>query len=192
MSRCPTTSQVTRTGCVSATSSDQSLRATSNAVSAPAATNCRDPVEAVRVKREPLGDQGAVVRDRWAVTGVARRQRHHLGLAQVRQVLQQRPATLVARQLRRHDLCPGGDVRKQVVTDERVAMIVVDEERVGRAVPWTEDGAQRQSTGLDAVAVREHTVGREVRAVLDDVVEERRRRRRRSPPGRRDRASALR
>ncbi len=32
-----------------------------------------DPVESVRVKRESLGDQAAVVCDRWAVAGVARR-----------------------------------------------------------------------------------------------------------------------
>ena len=62
-----------------------------------------------------------------------------------------------------------------MVTDERVTVIVVDEERVGRAVARTEDGAKRQATGLDAVAVREHTVGREVRAVPDDVLEEGRR-----------------
>ena len=88
MSRCPTTSQVDEDGlCLRHLVRPEFPGNLKRRVSA-RGDELRDPVEAVRVKREPLGDQGAVVGDRRAVARVARRQLHHLGLSQVRQILQ--------------------------------------------------------------------------------------------------------
>ena len=50
-------------------------------------------------------------------------------------------------------------VGEQVVADEGVARLLVDEQRVGRAVTGAEDGAQRPAAGADRVAVGEHAVG---------------------------------
>ena len=106
------------------------------------------------------------------MAGIAGAELHHLGLAKVAQVLEQRPAPLVTGKLRRHDLRPRGDVGEQVVADERLSAVVVDEQRVRRRVPGSEDDAQRAAAGLDEIPVTQHAVGGEVGALANDVLEE--------------------
>ena len=61
-----------------------------------------------------------------------------------------------------------------MVPDDRLVRGVVDEERVGRAVPGTVDRAQSPAAGADLVAVGQHDVRLVVRAAADDVLPERR------------------
>jgi hypothetical protein len=60
-----------------------------------------------------------------------------------------------------------------VIPDERVPRELVDEQCVGRTVSRSEHGAERAVAGTNRVAVAQHAVGLEVRALADDVVEER-------------------
>ena len=108
---------------------------------APVLDRAGDHVEPVRVERHALGDQRAVVLDRRPVARIAGAELHHLRLAEVAQVLEERPAPLVPGELGRHHLRARGDVREEVVADERFAGVVVHEQRVRRGVPGAEDDA---------------------------------------------------
>ena len=92
---------------------------------------------------------------------------------QSRQVVEQGAAAAAGGEVRLRRLGAGGDLGEQVVADDRLVRGVVDEERVGDAVPGTVNRAQRSAAGLDLVAVGEHDVRLVVRAAADDVLPER-------------------
>ena len=132
----------------------------------------RDELEAPLVECEPLGDQRAVVVDHGPVTG-----QQHGGAASPRFA---RALPDTARALAARTCCDGswGTTSAPEVISERrwsptiaIAVRLVDEERVGGAVPRTLDDPEQAAARPDEASVGEDVGRREVRAVPDDVLQ---------------------
>ena len=101
MSRCPITSQMTSTGLFPRSLVGPEAPCDVEGRARTVGDEVADPVEAVGMEREPLGDQRPVVGDRRSVpAGIAGAELHHLGLAKVA------PGTRAAPGAARHPEAP--------------------------------------------------------------------------------------
>ena len=115
-----------------------------------------DLPETLLVEIEPVGDQPPMIPDHGAVAGEQQLERQLRRLPERIQVLDERSSSTFLRRTGRSDLGARGDLRQQVVADERDAVRLVDEERVRGAVPGPLDDAEESTACPDHVAVGEN------------------------------------
>ncbi len=113
-----------------------------------------------------------MVLDRVPVAGEEAIEGHRRGAPEVGEVLHPGPRPRAGRLEHRHDLGVGRDVGEQVVPDEGRRAALVDQQRVGRAVPRASEDPEVPLTGAHEVAILEAqigVVGR--RGVADEIPE---------------------
>ena len=146
--------------------------AISKALARAAPKRLDDAVAAAVVLGQPPADEIGVRGDLVAVPGQQPGEWHGGGLPQALEVLDPRPRPRPVGLQGRVDLRVGRDPAEQVVADEGKALALVDEQRVGGAVPGPRDDAQVAAAGADDRAVGQLDVGVVgVRRALDEVPE---------------------
>ena len=133
-SRCPIASQTASTACVSAVSSSHTRCAISNAVLPSASIEAATSSSRRSWNSSRSAISSTVVVDLGPVAREQQVELHRRGAAEPVEVLRERPPADAARRLERNHLGARGDLRQEVVADDRDAVLVVDEERVGDAV----------------------------------------------------------